>query len=441
MMTRLTRFVRKKLSSIFTKLFFVSLTAWICVIIAVITAFFITRHDNEPPLKRNLSRYITYIISDIGTPPNLNKAREISAQTGIAISFQNNQSQWTTTEVFPEISGVRFRQSIDNPALETGGHFGHHYLRYTSPDGTYYFEYIHEREDQQRHKNGHLFLFALLSAIVIFSYLTVKRILKPLNWLGKGVSDVADGNLATQVPIKGNDELAELSRNFNSMTAKLNSMLKSRDQLLRDVSHELRSPLTRVRLACEMMEDSETKSDIIQDIAEMEEMIAHILESAKRYHEAFAADMSRCDLELLLRSVAEKYSKITPSITTTNFNEPTYIAGDRHGLQTLLTNLIDNAIKYSSHQEKPVELIAQRACDEYHILVRDYGIGIDAEDIDLLFEPFFRVDKSRSRNSGGYGLGLSICKAVVQAHNGTIRVESSVGGPTTFTVSFPHVLK
>ena len=137
-----------------------------------------------------------------------------------------------------------------------------------------------------------------------------------------------------------------------------------------------------------------------------------------------------------ITAAAGEFTEQPPGIQMMTIEE-VVLSIDPHKARTVLKNIIDNAVKYSRESHQPVEIAAAKEEAAYRISVQDFGIGIPAEDLPRVFEPFFRVDLSRSRATGGFGLGLSLCQAIMKAHGGDIRIDSELGKGTLVTIRFP----
>jgi signal transduction histidine kinase len=212
------------------------------------------------------------------------------------------------------------------------------------------------------------------------------------------------------------------------MSEKISDSIKAKQQLLIDVSHELRSPLTRIKLGLEV--DS-SKDKIIEDVHEMEKMVSSLLENYRA--DATLADLKveRVNAAELLEDILDEYQP--DRIKFTKPADELYIQGDPDKLQMVFRNLIDNAMKYSGGVVE-VGIKEQSGC--VWITVKDNGVGISAEDLRYIYEPFYRADRSRSRKTGGFGLGLSICKKIVEAHKGEINISSRLNEGTEVTLKF-----
>jgi signal transduction histidine kinase len=276
-----------------------------------------------------------------------------------------------------------------------------------------------------------------MALIVLLAYLVLRRSLRPLRALHEGVTRLSEGQLDVTVPSQTRDEFGALADAFNQMVRRISEMVRARDQLLLDVSHELRSPLTRVKVALALLPEGDKRRRIDADVAEMEAMIAELLE-LERLREGRGLRRERLDLVDLLREIAEQYEDRPPGVRFAAASPEIWLEVDGEKIQAVLRNLLENAFKYSLPDSRPVEVKVTADGETVILRVADDGPGIPESDIPNLFEPFFRVDRSRSKKSGGYGLGLSICKRIVEAHGGRIEAANRSGRGAEFTVTLPR---
>jgi signal transduction histidine kinase len=280
-------------------------------------------------------------------------------------------------------------------------------------------------------------LLSLLSLILAGAFLSIRWVLKPVRWLDEGVRQVSQGNLKHRVPLKRSDELRDLAAAFNDMTDRIRDMLQIKEQLLLDVSHELRSPLTRVKVALEFLPDGKAKESIAGDIAEMEKMINEILETARMHHLHGKLKLKKIFLADLLKGVLSEFENQVPEVQVGDLPSDTAIKVDPEQIKTVFKNILSNAVKYSTSDSEPVRINVENRPPHIVVQIADNGIGIPRDELRFVFEPFYRVDKSRTKETGGYGLGLSLCKTIMEAHGGRIEVESEPGIGTTVTLFFP----
>jgi signal transduction histidine kinase len=172
------------------------------------------------------------------------------------------------------------------------------------------------------------------------------------------------------------------------------------------------------------------------DLSEMEAMIGEILEAARLDSANGRLHLADFDLRALTEDVLRLFQGRAPGVTLAPGASPR-VRVDADRVRKVVANLIDNALKYSRDQARPVEVEIRAGNTEVTLSVRDHGAGIPEEDLPRLFEPFYRVDRSRSRDTGGYGLGLSLCKRIMEAHGGSIAVTSGRGAGAVATLVFP----
>ncbi len=277
---------------------------------------------------------------------------------------------------------------------------------------------------------------ALLAGLYILVYFHIKRLFKPMQEIKKAVETVAEGDFKLQIPIKTRDEFGELAESFNKMANEIQAMLKYKDQLLSDVSHELRTPITRMRLAAEMMEEGEKKNSMIADLQDMGHLVETLLESNRLNYGADSLHKESFDLTSLLFSLVEEQENSRPGIRLKT-SESISIHADLALIKMLFRNLIENAVKFSAHQQQPVEVDIIQHTNHVRVNITDHGIGIPEKELSHILEPFYRVEQSRSKNRGGYGLGLSIVQKLVNAHKGKVTIQSNQGSGTRVSVELP----
>lgn len=301
-------------------------------------------------------------------------------------------------------------------------------------------------------------LLALAPVILIISlgvaYFVAGRAFRPVDALINEVEAITDGrSLHRRLPVAtSGDELARLSATLNAMIARLESSFTALRRFTADASHELKTPLTVLRADVERAMHPGTVTadrmvaleEALQETARMSDLVNSLLTLARADEGRFDLHRTPVELEPLLREVYEtatilgEDAELTLSLAAM---ENGVVMGDRTRLRQLFLNLVTNAIKYTPRGGH-VELSAtKRAADEISIGVRDTGIGIAAADLPHVFDRFWRADRVRSRAAerGGFGLGLSISQWIVQAHGGTIAVQSRLGRGTIFTVVLPIV--
>jgi len=280
-------------------------------------------------------------------------------------------------------------------------------------------------------------LIVLLTLIMVGTHVLIRRILRPIRWLARGVNRIADGDLNYRMPAGRRDELGRLMEAFNDMTQRIREMLEARDRLLLDVSHELRSPLSRMRLALEFIPDGEKKQGLEFDLNEMDGMITEILESERMKNGNGQLSLEKHNIVAIIDGIVKEMEDRKPGFVLDVLPKRVMLYIDSARIKRVLRNLLDNSVKYGLDDSKPVEISLYRHEDKVKILIKDDGRGIPEEDLSQIFEPFYRVDRSRSRRSGGYGLGLSLCKRIMEAHGGCIDIATNETRGITVILTFP----
>ena len=364
------------------------------------------------------------------TSPDLQTANALAHRLRVQIRYEGPRGSWTTADYLPGILEVR-EGKIDAP-------IGHNYYVEPAADGgSYLFAWDFSEHFRDLHTKMLWLLLFLVTGVVFTAYAFQKRLLRPVRLLDDGVERLSKGDLNVTVPVLTRDEFGVLTDAFNKMVGRVRQMVQARDQLLLDVSHELRSPLTRLKVALALLPDDENRSGMVGDLNEMEAMIAELLE-LERLRDGRVIRLESNDLVSVIQEVADNYRNGPPGIRTVSPLREVWLDIDRDKIKTVLRNLLDNAVKFGLPDSLAVAIELEQNADTVTLRIRDDGPGIPHADIANLFEPFYRVDRSRSKKTGGYGLGLSICKRIMEAHGGSIAVTNNPGRGASFVLSFPN---
>jgi signal transduction histidine kinase len=294
-------------------------------------------------------------------------------------------------------------------------------------------------------------LAVALIVLALCSIPLARSVTAPLVSLSGLARRFGKGDLTARLHSKRRDEIGELARAFDDMADRIAALRRSEKELLANISHELRTPLARIRLALELVSDGDGAkaqsylADIGEDLGELEQLLDDVMSTARSDLARDSAGDALPPLHFealsgstVLEAAVSRFHvrwqdrELKCDIPT---DLPTLDA-DPSLLRRVLDNLLDNARKFS---EEPVELAGRPSADGEHLVVevRDHGIGISGQDRARIFEPFFRSDPSRTRATGGVGLGLAVVKRIVEAHSGKIEVESELGCGTRFVVTLP----
>jgi two-component system OmpR family sensor kinase len=286
----------------------------------------------------------------------------------------------------------------------------------------------------------------------IGSLLTARSIVKPLEDLARAARALGSGDLHARSGIRRNDEIGELARTFDDMGERIARLVLAEKELLANVSHELRTPLARLRVALDIAGEADAEggrvsmADMAIDLAELEALIDDILTatrleiaggtSAAAHFELHLAE-ARCDALCERATARFRLRHPTRPLLVDVDRELPMLHADPVLFRRVLDNLLENADKYSPEPTTPITLRATRSDGGVAFEVVDRGMGVAEADLPHLFAPFFRGEKSRARGLGGVGLGLTLAKRIVEAHDGTISVTSALGAGTTLRVVVP----
>ncbi|HTW73847.1 MAG TPA: ATP-binding protein [Steroidobacteraceae bacterium] len=286
-----------------------------------------------------------------------------------------------------------------------------------------------------------------LLASTFVCFLLARYLSDPVRHLRAATRSIADGDLRVRVSSligRRRDELALLAFDFDVMAERLRNLLESQRQLLRDVSHELRSPLARLQIALGLARrpnaNLEQEFDRIeQETQRLDELIGEILSLSRLEDPSRELVAEPVNVEELLETLVENARvEAEPRWVRVELqSQPALtVPGDRELLFRALENVVRNAISYSPHGAT-VELAAQRVEQQAVIRVTDHGPGVPSELLERIFEPFFRVGKARERSSGGYGIGLAITARVVTLHGGSVRARNIASGGLQVEICLP----
>ncbi len=326
-------------------------------------------------------------------------------------------------------------------------------MSFTTPDASRFMVESGMPDQQiQVVLHGLLLTLAIYTPFIVFlaiggGYLLMRRSLQPVDEITERAEGITSTNLSERLPvIRTGDELERLSVALNRMIARLEDAFQHINRFSADASHELRTPLTILQLELEGIVHthplSESLEDQIGSALEETHRMYRIVESLLTISRLDAGDAKldrlHLDLSALATSTAAEMRVLAQEkaiALRTTTEDRVYVEGDRTRLQQVVANLIDNAIKYTQ-ECGTVEVSVHRESGKAVLQVSDNGGGIPAEAVPHVFERFYRVDKARSRASGGAGLGLSIAKAICAAHGAEISVSSQEGRGSCFRVEF-----
>jgi histidine kinase len=294
---------------------------------------------------------------------------------------------------------------------------------------------------------GYAATASVLAALLVSFFLS-RRIVAPVQRLSAASQRIAEGRYDKRVEVTGSDEIAQLALHFNQMASQLEEVESMRRQLIGDVSHELRTPLTAIKGSMEGLMDGvlpsneETYRQIHAEAERLNRLVNDLQELSRVEAHAYELDFRSMDLSTLVHSVAKRLSpQFESKRITLDLELPAHlphVRADEDRAIQVLTNLTGNALQYTPEGGN-IKISARQLKDEIQILVQDTGVGIPPEHLVNIFDRFYRVDKSRSRQAGGgSGIGLTVARALVEAHGGRIWAESAGEGQgSTFSFTLP----
>jgi signal transduction histidine kinase len=427
-------------SALFLKTLLVFAGAWaVAGMYFAVTFWLFDWRRERPTIQATAVAYATYVLDDIGSPPDTGMARRVSERTGVHLRIAGPGVDWASVPAFPGFADVDLPEYPGQPGARAGITSQLGFSADVTRGPYRYLLSLQSGRNPLGRGNIHenvadgLFVILLLGGV----YLLVRRLLRPVRVLSEGVARLRAGELDVEMPTRRTDELGRLIVSFNAMARAVRERIRARDQLLLDVSHEIRSPLTRMRVALEMMPDSAARSSAIEDIEETEAMIRELLETQRLDSPHGGLERKRVDVAALLRECVAAIAEKGPGVELNGVEGPVFADVDPERMRILVNNVLSNAIKYSDPRGLPVRVVLDAADGSLMISFHDHGIGIAGDDLAYVFEPFYRADRSRSRETGGYGIGLSLAKRIVEAHGGSIELSSRLGEGTSVLVSVP----
>lgn len=266
-------------------------------------------------------------------------------------------------------------------------------------------------------------LLVQLVLLGVFAWIGVRLATRPLAQLANAADTLGPDLRATQLPEDGPQEVARAARAFNAMQQRIAGYMTERMQILAAISHDLQTPITRMRMRADMMDDSEQQQKLNQDLKEMESLVREGVTYARTLHGASEAPC-RIDPDAFLDSLVGDYLDAGERLYLNGrIGQP--LVTRPNALRRVLVNLIDNGFKYGGSVELTASADAQgRAV----IRILDNGPGIPEEELEAVFQPFYRLESSRNRSTGGTGLGLAIARQLMQAMNGTLTLRNRAEG-------------
>lgn len=366
----------------------------------------------ENSIRFNIQNYAQYLAHDIGAPPNFERAKEIQNNTKLDVVILGKDVAWS-----------------NNP----------HFLKYCEKSK----EKRHFRRQVRVEQNGYTYIFGgrnlkqpefaweiflpfiiIFSLILFASYRLVKHVMKPIIDMKATASAFGEGKWDARVPLKSQDEFADLGSTMNNMAEKIETHFKNMKDLLLAISHELRSPLTRMRVTTEFIADENVKKSLNEEINHLDRITGMLLERERLSARPEILEKRMTNVSDIVQNVVKKYPE-----TTVRMPIHEMIPVDQNRFELALGTLLDNAYK---HGKPPVEISLGADHAMIWIEVKDHGEGLPVEHIAKLGEPFFPSSKSAE----GFGLGLSLAYSIFKAHGFVLSAKRDNG--CVFRIEIPR---
>ena len=435
-MTPVVQYIRKSLFFRLLAIFGITVVLFLIIILISLQSIG-NDSDTIETIPDYFTRHIESIIEDIGTPPNLSNAMRLASELSWTINIRNPIMEWSSdAQNRLDVDSSQYQESLTSDA-EMRTINGEDIIR-VNRDGYDFYMY---RSAQEEGLFNYFVLYtalALAALILFLNYFMVNKMLNPVRLLKQGAERIRQGDLSYRVKSNLQDELGELTESINHMADSLQSMLEAKRQLLMAISHELRTPITKAKLRMEFMPESDEKDQLKEDINEIDLLISDLLEAERLNNDHSALVSERVLLANFIRSIAESFKSNNGEIEIDIPVNDLEFEIDKLRIRLLITNLLNNAVRHG--KGNLINVRVSFSGDRGIIEVKDNGEGISEEHITQITEPFYRADSARQRNTGGFGLGLYLCRLIAQAHGGEMIIVSQEGQGTQITVNLPRKL-
>ncbi|NNC76515.1 MAG: HAMP domain-containing histidine kinase [Woeseiaceae bacterium] len=396
----------------------------------------------------HLSLHVSYVLDDIGSPPRIDRAKEITRKVPVDIRIMGPDLDWASDADFPELSSLDFGPSpafSDDPGawvnelrgVEFARRGDHNFLKMQIDD--YDVVVVSPRISDVRSGPPIVMLIVAMGiALLTITYLSVRWLFKPIRAIRQEAAEIGKGNFDRRITNIRSDQLGDLAADINSLAASVEGMLDAKRALLLGISHELRTPLSRLRLINEFVDDDELHENIRSEVQEMEKIVVELLEAERLNTQHAALARSTVDIDELIDELLVDYFSRERDRIDVRFVEHGITANiDPARVSLMLKNLLSNALRYNAESGTAVKLVIDQDGDYVVFQVVDDGPGIPADQAGHLYEPFFRGDPSRTRGTGGTGLGLYLASLVATAHGGTIQLLNPGQPGAQFEIRIP----
>ena len=375
-----------------------------------------------------------------------------NAGVGIAVVDANGITRYDSSQIYEESDGLGYTQSLQPTSLSqlaTASIFVDGEVVGTVRVWVYGSESLMRQTDQQFRSNSYQAMgIAALFAIILASimgYYFARRLVKPINRMTETAREIEAGDLTARTGLSGSDEVSQLGETFDDMAESVEKSLINERRLTTDVAHELRSPLQAIQVNVEAMIDGVYPTDsahlvIINDeVTRLGRMVADLLELSRLESGSMPIREDVVNVSQTVSDLMAKYDLLFEDYelhSVVEVEDGVFVKGDAGKLSQAVTNLISNAIRYTP-AGGTITVGVNSGDIMANIWVKDTGIGLSPEEAKQVFDRFWRADNSRTRDTGGLGIGLSLVREIVQRHGGWVQVDGRKGEGSTFTIHLP----
>ena len=420
----------------------------------------IDRHYLREVISAHISLHVDYLVQDLGSPPDIEKAQSIVAEHPMDMRILGPGIDWASDAEFPTVAELQENMEPGQP------HMFFDQVDDADPDAPAWMETLKQMHFTRQNEHSFIMIdkgafqivfaspkialetplsdlttpiIGLISILVLAGcFFTVSWLIRPIQWIKEGADRIGQGELDYRIPVKRRDDLVDLTGDINRMADDVQGMLEAKQQMLLAISHELRSPLTRTKVALEFLEDEKTRQSILDDVEEMEHLIANLLESERLNTRHSKLQVKSVDLGKLTNDlVSTEFAAERNNIRLHLPSSPILCDVDETRIRLLVKNLIDNALCYSPSDADDIDVTVESGDGEVSIQVSDHGCGMSPEQVERATEPFYRADPARCRDTGGFGLGLYLGRRIAEAHGGSLDIYSEAGRGTQVTLRLP----
>ncbi|WDT86909.1 HAMP domain-containing sensor histidine kinase [Alteromonas sp. 009811495] len=420
--------------NLYARFFLIFTFTTISLAILIILGSFAISEDEAVEIIREREASLHLMMTNLVSGPlDIEKLTEEAKKNRVEIQIKQNGAYWRTGSVLPppeelrqgaiRIGRLYFKKQNSNYFLSAD--LQDYSITVTSkianlivfPGWIIYWPWV-----------GVIFVFG-------FSYWLLGSQLAPINRAITSASEISEGNFKYRIDNHPNNDLGTLTRGLNTMAEKIEQLFAAKTELLLSVSHELRSPMARMKVLLALLDNGEVETKLNREINQMDEIVEQLLESERLKDAGNLLNIDTYYLPNVMSEILRQFNE-EPKVRVDGHVPEIALQIDLGRFKFLIKNLIENALNHSG-VDSPVLISCSEKNDLLAIGIRDFGKGIDEREIERIFEPFSQAGNIVNRSNSGVGLGLYLCRQITLAHNGAIEVQSALGKGSTFTVRLP----